>query len=288
MSTSVAWPNGARCCVLLTFDYDAETLWFARDPSNLRKPTILSQGTYAPKVGVPKVIELFRDLGVKGTFFTPGWTVERHPKSVESLLKAGHEIGHHGYLHKWIDPDDYPAEVEEMDRGLAAHERVLGIRPRGYRPPAATSSERTVELVADRGFLYCSIMMDDVNPYRHVLKDGRPGPVDIPFWWTLDDSMVSLYSIPLPRPIFTSQHIYDLWREEFDAIYDWGATYHLLLHPQIIGRPGRLAMLRRILEYIQGHSGVWFATCEELANFWIKTEGGKKGTRVRKKRGASR
>lgn len=275
MNTRVAWPNGARVCVLLTFDYDAETLWFSREPANLRKPTIVSQGTFAPKIGVPKLIALFRDFGVKGTFFTPGWTVENHPKSCEALLKAGHELGHHGYLHKWIDPDDYAAEVEEMDRGLEAHERVLGIRPRGYRPPAATSSERTIDLVADRGFLYCSVMLDDVNPYRHVLKDGRAGPVDIPFWWTLDDSMVSLYSLPLPRPIFTSQHIYDLWVEEFDAIYDWGATYHLLLHPQIIGRPGRLAMLRRLLEYIQGHSGVWFATGEELANFWIKKEKGK-------------
>jgi peptidoglycan/xylan/chitin deacetylase (PgdA/CDA1 family) len=282
MTTRVAWPNGARCCVLLTFDYDAETLWFARDQSNFRKPSIFSQGTYAPKVGVPKVIELFRDFGVKGTFFTPGWTVETHPKSCEALLTAGHELGHHGYLHKWIDPDDYAAEVEEMDKGIEAHERVLGLRPRGYRPPAATSSERTVELVAERGFKYCSIMMDDVNPTRHVLKDGRPGPVDIPFWWTLDDSMVSLYSIPLPRPIFTSQHIYDLWVEEFEAIYDWGATYHLLLHPQIIGRPGRLAMLRRLLEYIQGHSDVWFATCEELAAFWIrkdKRSSPKKGSR---------
>ncbi len=46
----------------------------------------------------------------------------------------------------------------------------------------------------------------------------------------------------------------------------------ILLIGDIIGRPGRLAMLRRILEYIQGHSGVWFATCEELARFWIKKE----------------
>ncbi len=279
------WPAGKRCAVIPAFDVDAESPWLIMDPKNVDRLVTLSFGGYEARVGVPKILEHLRSIELKATFFTPGWTVENHTKSCESLLKAGHELAHHGYLHKWIDPDDYPTEVDEMDRGIEAHERVLGLRPRGYRPPAATSSERTIELVADRGFLYCSVMLDDVNPNRHVLKDGRPGPVDIPFWWTLDDSMVSLYSLSLPRPIATSQQIYDLWVEEFDAIYDWGATYHLLLHPQIIGRPGRLAMLRRLLEYIQGHSGVWFATCEEVANFWIKKE---KGQGAKAKKGARR
>src|SRR5689334_14478234 len=53
----VRWPNGARVAVALTFDFDAETLWLARDPENARRPGILSQGTYGAKVGVPKILE---------------------------------------------------------------------------------------------------------------------------------------------------------------------------------------------------------------------------------------
>ena len=54
---SVKWPNGAKVAVMLTFDFDAETLWMARDPENARRPGILSQGNYGAKVGVPKILE---------------------------------------------------------------------------------------------------------------------------------------------------------------------------------------------------------------------------------------
>ena len=49
----VKWPDGARVAVTLAFDFDAETLWMARDPDNIRRPGILSQGKYGAKVDVP-------------------------------------------------------------------------------------------------------------------------------------------------------------------------------------------------------------------------------------------
>src|SRR2546422_754011 len=35
---SSPWPKGARCAVMLTFDFDAETLWLARDPRTADLP----------------------------------------------------------------------------------------------------------------------------------------------------------------------------------------------------------------------------------------------------------
>jgi hypothetical protein len=49
---SVKWPNGARVAVMLTFDFDAETLWTSRDPENAKRPGVLSQGRYGANVGV--------------------------------------------------------------------------------------------------------------------------------------------------------------------------------------------------------------------------------------------
>lgn len=43
------------------------------------------------------------------------------------------------------------------------------------------------------------------------------------------------------------------------------------LHSRIIGKPARLKALREVIEYIQGHEGVWFATREEIARHWLKT-----------------
>jgi peptidoglycan/xylan/chitin deacetylase (PgdA/CDA1 family) len=270
MSNTVKWPNDAHGVVMLTFDFDAETLWISRDPKNLERPSILSQGTFGPKVGLPKILELFREMEVPGTFFVPGWTAEKHTRAVASLLEAGHEVGHHGYLHKWIDVDDPGSEIEEMDRGLAALEKTVGVRPKGYRPPAAITSKQTMRLIQDRGFLYSSSMLDSINPYRHVLEDGSAGPIELPFQWNLDDSALALYSIQIPRAIFPSGHILQLWKEEFDAVYEWRALFNIVLHPQIIGRPARLAMLRQFIEYMRSFSKVWFATGTKVANAWAE------------------
>ena len=40
------------------------------------------------------------------------------------------------------------------------------------------------------------------------------------------------------------------------------------LHARLVGRPGRLAGLRKFLEYASKHQGVWFATREEIADHW--------------------
>src|SRR5206468_12318479 len=70
---SSPWPKGARCAVMLTFDFDAETLWLARDPRTADLPGVMSQGRYGARVGVPRLLCLLRAEGVRATFYIPGW-----------------------------------------------------------------------------------------------------------------------------------------------------------------------------------------------------------------------
>ncbi|MBM3524637.1 MAG: polysaccharide deacetylase, partial [Alphaproteobacteria bacterium] len=271
MDMSVKWPHGAKVAVTLTFDFDAETLWLSRDPSNAKRPGTLSQGVYGAKVAVPKILELLDEEGLNGkaTFFVPGWTAEKHTGRVEMILKAGHEVGHHGYLHEWIDPDFPDKEVEALEKGLASLKSTVGVVPAGYRSPAGESSDNMIRLLTKYGFLYDSSLMDDINPYRHVLADGSKGPIELPWHWSLDDAVYALFSIKNPRPIFSPQQILDVWKAEFQEIYRWGGYFDLLMHPQVIGRPSRIAMLREFLAWMRRFPGVWFATCTEVANAWI-------------------
>jgi hypothetical protein len=55
-SVAMTWPRGKRCAVCLTFDFDAESLWLAKDAGNEERLATLSQGRYGAKVGLPKIV----------------------------------------------------------------------------------------------------------------------------------------------------------------------------------------------------------------------------------------
>jgi len=256
---------------MLTFDFDAETLWISRDPANWKRPGTLSQGTYGAKVGVPKILELLRDYGLKATFFVPGWTAEKYRDRLENMLRDGHEIGHHGYLHEWIDPEFPDREREALEKGLDALKASVGVTPSGYRSPAGETSENLVGLLSEHGFLYDSSLQDDVHPYQLRLAGGAPGPIELPWHWSLDDAPYMLFSLKNPRPIMTNSHVLEIWKAEFQEIYRWGGLVNLVCHPQVTGRPSRLVLLREFIEFVLQFPHVWWATGRQTAEAWLQS-----------------
>lgn len=268
MDMSLPWPNGAKCAVMLTFDFDAETLWLSRNPDNARRPGVLSQGVYGANVGVPKIVELLEQEGLKGSFYVPGWTAEKYGHCMDLIQKGGHEIGHHGYLHEWVDPDRPDLEREALEKGLEALKRTVGVTPKGYRSPAGETTPNMIKMLQEYGFLYDSSLMDHLNPYRHQLDDGTPGPIELPWHWSMDDAPYALFAIQSPRPIFTNEHILQVWKAEFNEVYQWGGMVNVVMHPQITGRPARIAMLRSFIAHVRTYDDVWFATGTEVAEAW--------------------
>ncbi|KPF70856.1 hypothetical protein IP69_08820 [Bosea sp. AAP35] len=268
----MTFPGGKRCAVCLTFDFDAESLWLAREPENAGKLATLSQGRYGAKVGIPKILELLRADGLKGTFFTPGWTVDNHPDKVEAIVRDGHELGHHGYVHYWPDPAQEGQMLDEVDRGLEAMQRRFGVKPVGYRPPGSESTHYLLELLTQRGFLYNSCFKDDIHPYRHVLRDGSPGLIELPEHPSLDDWSYGTSHLRFPRPIFGTDHVLGIWQDEFRVIREWGGVYVLVMHPQVTGRPMRMEILRRFIAFTRQFDDVWYATGQEIAEAFAAQE----------------
>src|SRR5262249_60301852 len=82
------WPNGARVAVMLTFDFDAESGWLARDPTHKDRPGVISQGRYGPNAGVPRLLDLLRVEQVPATFFIPGWVAGQSPDKAKWIPDA--------------------------------------------------------------------------------------------------------------------------------------------------------------------------------------------------------
>ena len=256
---------GPQCVVGLSFDFDAETIWMRGERHS---PSVLSRGTYGAKIGVPRILELLSRYDIRATFFVPGWVVERHGAAVRSIHNAGHEVAHHGYLHDEKPIDMTPErEAAALDRGTAAIVAVAGKRPLGYRCPGGRISEHTFRLLAERGFLYDSSMMDDERPYRIQVPDVARPLIEIPARFELDDAPYFMFSF---GPVYMQglahpDHVYDIWAREFEGYYRERATYILMCHPQIIGSHHRIQMLERLVRFIRGHADVQFDTHASIA-----------------------
>ncbi|WP_316233979.1 polysaccharide deacetylase [Bradyrhizobium sp. SZCCHNR1098] len=258
------WPEPYRAAMFLSFDIDAESAWTSKDPAHAARLVTMSFGGYEARVGTPKLLELLAELDLKATFFITGWSVDAHPAMAEAVLKAGHEIGHHGYHHLLPDPGD-PFIIEEIERGFEAIQRRLGVRPIGYRAPVGEFCEELLTALVRQGIVYTSSFRDDVRPYRHRLADGKPGTIEIPVTASYDDWMHGLSARFSPRSIFPKEHVLSMWKDELDEVRDWGAMVTTVLHPQVSGRPMRFRLLREFLTYAKSCRDVWIATGAEIA-----------------------
>ena len=259
------WPGGKRIAVVLSFDVDGEAGMLSLDANNRDRLGVLSAGAYGPNVGVPRILTLLADLGVRATFFVPGFTADMHPELIPAILRGGHEIGHHSYLHKRLDRCTAAEIDEELQRGLESLQRIGGVRPSGFRAPWWEFGCSVPDLLISNGFAYDSSLMDDDRPYLLTTQGGSL--VELPVSFLLDDwEQYGFVSTPaMGSVIEENDKVFRLWAEEFDALCDEKASFILTLHPWLSGRASRVRLLARLIQYMQTTERVWFATCAELA-----------------------
>jgi peptidoglycan/xylan/chitin deacetylase (PgdA/CDA1 family) len=261
--------------VCLSFDFDALSVWFGYERTT---PAMLARGEYGARVGVPRILELLERHGIRATFFVPGHTVESFPQQTEAILERGHEIAHHSYAH--VDPSGQTRDEEaaDMERALDVLERI-GVKPLGYRSPSADLSASTLELVEAHGFVYdSSLMTDDFRPFhprigdrvsqQEPLERGRESTVwELPMCFELDDWVHFQFNFePYRKGGAPPSAVLEIWRDEFDWMHEHvdGGVLTVCMHPQVIGRGHRIAMLDRFVEHCL-RAGARFASLAEVA-----------------------
>jgi peptidoglycan/xylan/chitin deacetylase (PgdA/CDA1 family) len=264
------WRGSNAAIAMLTFDVDAETPLLAEDVHYTQHLSTMSHQAYGPKVGLPRILKLLARRGKEATFFFPGMTVERWPKLVDTVLEAGHEVALHGYSHKspvYFTPQE---QRDELERGLAALDK-FGVRPTGYRAPMWSSSNTTLDALAEFGFHYDSSMFDDDRPYLLDTPAGRIA--ELPIHWCLDDWEQYVY-VPDPdlghtinRPSIVAQ----LWTEELDAMRDTGSMAVLTCHPFCSGRPSRVRAIETFIDFAEQCHDVSFARADVLSDALLAT-----------------
>jgi peptidoglycan/xylan/chitin deacetylase (PgdA/CDA1 family) len=86
-------------------------------------------------VSTPAFLDLLAARGVRATFFLLGSMVVRAPQVAAEITAAGHEVGVHGWQHRYAVLRGPLAVRDDMRRARDAVAEATGAAPRFYRPP---------------------------------------------------------------------------------------------------------------------------------------------------------
>ena len=279
------WPGGAKIAISIVLNYeeggennilhgDGQSEAFLSDIAGAtpwpgqRHWNMESIYDYGARAGFWRLHRLFTGMAIPVTIYGVSTALARNPEQVAAMKAALWEIASHGL--KWVDHRDMPPEAEaaQIAESIRLHTEVVGEPPRGWY--TGRCSMQTVDLTAATGaFDWISDTYDDDLPYWREV--GERDQLIIPYTLEANDMRFAT------APGYTDgAQFYTYLRDSFDTLYAEGQAgrskmFSIGLHCRLIGRPGKIAGLKRFLDYAKSHNGVWFPRRIEIADHWAKT-----------------
>lgn len=278
------WPGGAKIAVSLVLNYEeggencvlhgdsASEAFLSDIPGAAQWPgqrhwNMESIYEYGARAGFWRLHRLFTSMNIPVTIFGVATALARSPEQVAAMKAADWEIASHGL--KWVEHKDFPKDEErsQIAEAIRLHTEVTGSRPTGWY--TGRCSVNTVALTAEAGFDWISDTYDDDLPYW--IESGDRDQLVIPY--TLEANDMRFATSP---GYIEGEQFFQYLKDAFDELYREGnegraKMMSVGLHCRLIGRPGKIAGLRRFLEYAQGHEGVWFPRRVDIARHWAET-----------------
>ena len=279
---NVVWPNNARIAVQIVLNYEegAENCILNGDknsevflseiigaqPIKGRHINMESLYEYGSRRGFWRLHKLFQEKNIPITIFGVGMALEKNPEICKAIKDSDYEVASHGW--RWIDYQNIKKSEEKKHMKLAiqAHKKIFGERPQGWYTGRCSPNTRGL-VFEDGGFLYDSDSYSDDLPYWEI-RDKKKQLI-IPY--TLDNNDMRFAT---NQGFNTGDHFFSYLKDSFDALYEEGQTNPKMmsvgLHCRLIGKPGRIQSLKKFLNYILKHEGVWICKRIDIAKHWIK------------------
>ncbi|NQW08396.1 MAG: polysaccharide deacetylase family protein [Alphaproteobacteria bacterium] len=280
------WPGGARLALSLVVNVEeGSEMSIARgdrgpEPVDelgvaLSKP-IRNYGNesnylYGIKAGAPRVFGLIGTYGYCTTVTAAAQSLETYPEVARLIVEGGHEAAAHGW--RWVHQFrmDEDAERAFILRAADSIEATTGTRPTGWLSRYLLT-ENTRRLLIEEGFGYHMDDYSDDRPFVDAVTVSGKSIVVLPY--ALDTNDMKMWTDPAYTPEMWATYACDsidwMLREGRDS----PKMLSIGLHLRIIGRPGRMAALERVLEHVrQAGEAVWVARRAEIAQRWATVRG---------------
>lgn len=277
------WPHGARVALILTFNLETwDLIKPYKKPYYAGGPAILPDGLpgdvpdfpnytwreYGQRVGIWRLYELFDELGIRASCTTNAVTFHRRKAMVDACLERGWEL----LAHNWEQGElltEYEHEPERAReiilRSIDEYKKFVGRTPPGWLSSSLRGTSKTPDVLAEAGLkFYCDLMNDD-QPY--LIRTPSAPLVSIPYSNEINDFTI------LTRRNHTTDEYRGILIDELTQLHKEGAKtgkiMNIGLHPHVTGRAYRIRAIAEFIEYAKNLGGVWFATREEIADWYL-------------------
>jgi putative urate catabolism protein len=268
VSVVLNFEEGGESCILHGDAHSESVLTdVGADPlEGARNLNVESLFEYGSRVGFWEILRLLRERRIPATIYAVGMALERHAQAATALAAGDFEVACHGQ--RWIDYQFVPEALERADirRNVEVITRLIGRRPVGWYTGRPSPNTRRLVVEAG-GFLYDSDAYNDDLPYW--TPAGRAPHLVIPHSFDTNDSRLQRGG-----DFATGEEYFRYCADAFDWLHRIGAEGRprmltLSLHSRLIGRPGRIGALARLLDHIQRPGDAWLCRREEIARHWI-------------------
>lgn len=113
-------------------------------------------GEYVLRQGMPRLLDLYDQYGVKATFFYTGHIARLFPEVVRMAYDRGHEVGSHGLTHETSQAFDVltpQQQLEHLKTSKSILEDIVGDQVVSFRAPAARVDKGFAQILQEAGFL---------------------------------------------------------------------------------------------------------------------------------------
>ena len=277
----VRWPNGASVAVsfVVNFEEGGEFSISDGDPRNEAvyevihalegqpDPCLDSHFEYGTRAGWWRVMDLFDRFGAKVTVSACGRAVERSPELARDAVRRGHEVAAHGWRWESHAGLSEAQERERIARTVAAIAEATGARPLGWHTRSASTPNTRRLLVEEGGFLYDSDAYNDDLPC--ILAIGGRRHVVLPYAFDTNDMQFQNTNRFRGAADF-ADYVLDAYRWLAREGAHAPRMMSIGLHLRMIGRPGRIGALERILETLAADGRAFIARRDTIARYWLE------------------
>ena len=234
--------------------------------NNLPDLCMESHFEYGLRSGFWRIIHLLDKYKLPVTFSCCSQALEKSPWLIKEILNRGHEISAHGV--KWISHFNLSENEERKIINKCYNDilKLTGKPPLGWHTKSATSINTRKLLLEHGGFLYDSNAYNDDLPYKVNFKNKSI--IVIPYAFDTNDMRYESNG-----GFVQSDDFFIYCKGAFDQLLletkdEKLKMMSIGLHPRIIGRPGRINGLKKLLDYISISEKTWVAKREDIAKFW--------------------